>query len=51
MMLSGKVPFQGFGTDRASKIMDRIKGGQFTMSGPEWDVVSDNAKQLIQGMT
>lgn len=48
-MLSGKVPFQVTGPDKASKIMDRIRGGQFTMEGSEWNIVSETAKQLIAG--
>lgn len=48
-MLSGKVPFQVLGPDRATKIMDRIKGGQFSMQSKEWSVVSESAKLLIRG--
>jgi len=48
-MLSGRVPFQGAGPDRASQTMDRIKGGMFSMAGAEWTVVSDTAKDIIRG--
>lgn len=50
-MLSGKVPFQSTShVDLAAAIMQKIKGGQFDLSGPEWKDVSDNAKKLIKGM-
>ncbi|KAL5010745.1 hypothetical protein ScPMuIL_013050 [Solemya velum] len=50
-MLSGKVPFQSTShVDLAAAIMQKIKGGQFDLSGPEWKDVSDNAKKLIKGL-
>ncbi|CAH1791260.1 unnamed protein product [Owenia fusiformis] len=50
-MLSGKAPFQSrCSEDTAEKIMQRIKSGKFIISGKDWDVVSDQAKRLIQGM-
>ena len=50
-MLSGKVPFQSSHRDRsAESIMNRIKGGEFSMKGKEWESVSDAAKTLIRGL-
>ena len=49
-MLSGKVPFQTHKKeDTATAIMQRIKVGQFDLNGQEWQVVSQVAKDLIQG--
>ena len=48
-MLSGSVPFQVAGPDKASKIMDRIKGGRFSFKGAVWNVVSESAKDIIKG--
>ena len=49
-MLSGKAPFQGQSRDdNATSIIERIKGGEFSLRGPEWNYVSDDAKSLIQG--
>ena len=52
-MLTGKPPFQGqrCDDDAAADITQRIKGGQFRMDTEEWDVVSDEAKKLIKGLT
>lgn len=49
-MLSGKAPFQVCSRDNASAIMQRIKNGEFSFSGPEWTLVSSQAKQVIQGL-
>ena len=50
-MLSGKVPFQSSHRDRtAESIMNRIKGGEFSMKSKEWDSVSEPAKRLIRGL-
>lgn len=49
-MLSGKAPFQRSSRDdSAAAIMQRIKGGEFKLSGAEWGTVSDEAKKLVQG--
>lgn len=49
-MLSGKVPFQRSSRDRsAESIMRKIRGGEFSVRGKEWDTVSDEAKKLIKG--
>ena len=48
-MLSGKAPFQSSSNDSAADIMSRIKGGEFSLNGKEWEAVSDQAKQVIQG--
>lgn len=50
-MLSGRAPFQDQQQeDTADNIMKKIRGGEFSMSGPEWQAVSDSAKDLIQGL-
>ncbi|XP_066280404.1 ribosomal protein S6 kinase alpha-5-like [Branchiostoma lanceolatum] len=53
-MLSGKVPFQPAagrgGENHAADIMKRIKSGDFSLSGEEWDQVSQPAKCLIKGL-
>jgi ribosomal protein S6 kinase alpha-5 len=50
-MLSGRAPFQTSSRNAsASKIMARIRGGAFTMSGAEWNSVSDQAKNIIKGL-
>jgi len=50
-MLSGRAPFQARSReDSAASIMARIKGGQFDFSGPEWDHVSPQAKNITKGM-
>ena len=49
-MLSGRVPFQRHSREgNAAAIMEKIKGGEFSLDGPEWESVSDAAKKLIQG--
>ena len=50
-MLSGTVPFQNYSSeDSAESIMKRIKGGQFDFSTVGWKDVSEQAKDLIQGL-
>ncbi|GFY63841.1 ribosomal protein S6 kinase alpha-5 [Trichonephila inaurata madagascariensis] len=50
-MLSGKTPFQSYSQDTsAAAIMQRIREGAFSFSGPQWDVVSAEAKNLIRGL-
>ncbi|KAK3093541.1 hypothetical protein FSP39_017025, partial [Pinctada imbricata] len=50
-MLSGKVPFQTYSKDdTASQIMQRIKVGNFDLTGSDWQDVSQKAKDLIQGL-
>eukprot|EP00058_Branchiostoma_floridae_P000062 XP_002585550.1 hypothetical protein BRAFLDRAFT_126049 [Branchiostoma floridae] len=53
-MLSGKVPFQPSvgrgGENHAADIMKKIKSGDFSLSGEEWNQVSQPAKCLIQGL-
>lgn len=51
-MLSGKAPFQNSNRSRnsnAQEVMDRIRAGEFKLSGPSWDVVSSDAKAIIRG--
>ncbi|XP_042897727.1 ribosomal protein S6 kinase alpha-5 isoform X2 [Parasteatoda tepidariorum] len=50
-MLSGKTPFQTYSREvSASAIMQRIQEGEFSFSGPQWDVVSKEAKEVIKGL-
>ncbi|XP_074646611.1 ribosomal protein S6 kinase alpha-5-like isoform X2 [Tubulanus polymorphus] len=49
-MVSGKAPFQSHSRDSASAIMQKIKGGEFSFDGPEWDRVSEKAKKVIKGL-
>ncbi|XP_071488974.1 ribosomal protein S6 kinase alpha-5-like [Diadema antillarum] len=52
-MLSGKVPFQASSVssnNSASEIMKRIKHGDFSFDGEEWQSVSTAAKDLIKGL-
>lgn len=44
ILLSGEPPFNG-STDQ--QIVENIKGGEFSMSGPAWDDISNEAKDLI----
>lgn len=49
-MLSGRVPFQSSSRDvSAESIMLKIKEGEFSLLGNEWQRVSDDAKRLIKG--
>lgn len=48
-MLSGKTPFQTYSRETsAALIMQRIKDGEFRFSGPQWKVVSPEAKEVIR---
>lgn len=47
ILLSGTPPFNG-SNDNA--IMQKVKSGKYSMSGSEWDSISDNAKDLIKKM-
>ncbi|KFM65578.1 Ribosomal protein S6 kinase alpha-5, partial [Stegodyphus mimosarum] len=50
-MLSGKTPFQTYSREAsAAAIMQRIREGEFSFTGPQWDVVSQEAKEVIQGL-
>lgn len=49
-MLCGQAPFQCVGhVNDMSAIIERIKRGQFSLHGCEWDYVSNDAKLLVQG--
>jgi calcium-dependent protein kinase len=47
ILLSGTPPFNG-SNDNA--IMQKVKSGKYSMSGPEWDKITDDAKDLINKM-
>nr|XP_020856045.1 ribosomal protein S6 kinase alpha-5 isoform X2 [Phascolarctos cinereus] len=52
-MLSGQVPFQSHDkslTTSAVEIMKKIKKGDFSFEGEAWKNVSQEAKDLIQGL-
>ena len=52
ILLSGVVPFNW--TDRPGadlrELFDRISAGSFSVDGPEWEGVSDGAKNLVHGL-
>ena len=51
-MLSGKAPFQTSSRNcSAAAVMEKIQGGEFKMDGPDWNMVSDDAKKIIKGMS
>ncbi|GFR67527.1 ribosomal protein S6 kinase, partial [Elysia marginata] len=48
-MLSGRAPFQDSRqADSAQVVMQRIKDGEFDLTGQEWSEVSHSAKELIK---
>ncbi|XP_028409650.1 ribosomal protein S6 kinase alpha-5-like isoform X2 [Dendronephthya gigantea] len=51
-MLSGQVPFQRSGSpsNTAANIINRIKMGDFKFEGQQWSAVSQQARDLIQGL-
>lgn len=48
-MLCGHAPFYGQSLS-TEEIMERIQAGQFSLVGPEWDGVSPQARDLIEGL-
>lgn len=54
-MLSGQVPFQseqrGMTSSYAADIMQKIKEGDFSLDGEAWKGVSDDAKELVKGVS
>lgn len=50
-MLSGKAPFQSYSQDiSACMVMQRIKDGEFKMTGGSWNAISAKAKDVIKGL-
>ncbi|XP_075741478.1 ribosomal protein S6 kinase alpha-5-like isoform X2 [Rhipicephalus microplus] len=50
-MLSGRAPFQTPSRNAsAAALMQRIREGDFSFSGPQWEPVSDQAKDVIRGL-
>jgi len=47
ILLSGKAPFDG---DDDHEITEQVKIGQYNMKGGIWDVLSNDAKDLIRKM-
>uniref|UniRef100_A0A671LVQ0 Ribosomal protein S6 kinase n=1 Tax=Sinocyclocheilus anshuiensis TaxID=1608454 RepID=A0A671LVQ0_9TELE len=49
-MLAGFTPFANGPEDTPEEILSRIGSGQFTLTGGNWDEVSDAAKDLVSKM-
>lgn len=49
-MLCGHAPFYGQSAS-TEEIMQRIREGQFSFEGSEWNSVSQAAKNIIEGTT
>lgn len=47
ILLSGKPPFYG---DDDKEILNSVKVGTYSLSGPEWKNISQDAKDLIKKM-
>ena len=47
LLLSGKPPFNG---PSDQHILKKVYSGKFSMDGPEWESISDEAKDLIRKM-
>lgn len=49
-MLAGRTPFANGPSDTPNEILSRIEGGEFVLTGENWDSVSPAAKDLVQKM-
>ncbi|XP_018592886.1 ribosomal protein S6 kinase alpha-6-like isoform X4 [Scleropages formosus] len=49
-MLAGYTPFANGPTDTPEEILQRIGSGKFSLSGGNWDCVSDTSKDLLSHM-
>uniref|UniRef100_A0A8B9KNC1 non-specific serine/threonine protein kinase n=1 Tax=Astyanax mexicanus TaxID=7994 RepID=A0A8B9KNC1_ASTMX len=49
-MLAGFTPFANGPEDTPEEILSRIGSGHFTVTGGNWDAVSDSAKELVSKM-
>ncbi|XP_075029610.1 ribosomal protein S6 kinase alpha-1 isoform X1 [Calonectris borealis] len=49
-MLAGCTPFANGPSDTPEEILTRIGGGKFSVSGGNWDTISDMAKDLVSKM-
>lgn len=45
ILLSGKPPFDG---DTDKEICKKVRDGKYSIAGPEWDEISDEAKDLLK---
>ena len=45
MLLSGTPPFKG---RRDREVLQAVRRGKYTLSGPKWDTVSEEAKDFIR---
>ncbi|KAJ8524015.1 hypothetical protein ON010_g17103 [Phytophthora cinnamomi] len=50
VLLSGIHPFDPDGRQTRDQIINNIQSGQFSMTGPRWDAISTDAKELISAM-
>ncbi|PKU34209.1 ribosomal protein s6 kinase alpha-1 [Limosa lapponica baueri] len=49
-MLAGSTPFANGPSDTPEEILTRIGRGKFSISGGNWDTISDTAKDLVSKM-
>ncbi|XP_071766315.1 ribosomal protein S6 kinase alpha-1 isoform X2 [Centroberyx gerrardi] len=49
-MLAGFTPFANGPEDTPNEILSRIGSGRFSLTGGNWDAVSDSAKELVSKM-
>ncbi|XP_020838863.1 ribosomal protein S6 kinase alpha-1 isoform X2 [Phascolarctos cinereus] len=49
-MLAGYTPFANGPSDTPEEILTRIGGGKFTLSGGNWNMISETAKDLVSKM-
>lgn len=49
-MLAGFTPFANGPDDTPEEILARISGGQYALSGGNWDSISDSAKDVVSKM-
>ncbi|GMF33692.1 unnamed protein product [Phytophthora fragariaefolia] len=47
VLLSGVHPFDSDGRQTRDQMISNIQSGQFSMTGPRWDAISAEAKELI----
>lgn len=50
VLLSGIHPFDPDGRQTRDQMIKNIQSGQFSMTGPRWDAISTEAKELISAL-
>ncbi|KAG3034129.1 hypothetical protein JG687_00000586 [Phytophthora cactorum] len=50
VLLSGVHPFDPDGRQSREQMINNIQSGQFSMTGPRWDAISSEAKDLISDL-